>query len=158
MRPYDVRDVVEAFGAGQARIVNIKSTSKYKFIQSLYAEISSILVLYQFYAEMSAFNEFVGRERCSWSIWIHLTICLRRWSWQLLWSSWRKRYFFSKWIHNFNAPSALNYCIYKTSDSYTPALDYCINKTSDKKQKKQGKNKIALQHELEQSLLNERQG
>ena len=46
MRPYDVRDVVEAFGAGQARIVNIKSTSKYKFIQSLYAEISEILILY----------------------------------------------------------------------------------------------------------------
>ena len=46
MRPYDVRDVVEAFGAGQARIVNIKSTSKYKFILSLYAEMSEILILY----------------------------------------------------------------------------------------------------------------
>ena len=46
MRPYDVRDVVEAFGAGQARVVNIESTSKYKFIHSLYAEVSEILILY----------------------------------------------------------------------------------------------------------------
>ena len=55
--------------------LNIKSTSKYKFIHSLYTD--------------------VWRERCSWSILLYLTICLRRWSWQLLWSSWRKRYFIS---------------------------------------------------------------